>query len=509
MAVTWEGAVLEQSLSTSAGQDQHGDLSSPSETPGKELLDFSEEVLLVILEWLDPFSLLKAGSTCLTLYRLSSCDSMWRHHFEVWFGTPFPTASCSMRAKEAFRLLYMWKTIYLNVECNPPLQQKLMEELPHPPARYWMLWLVLEDSVPLPALRLTWEHMENLWGIPQEELEKEKRGAVDEDNVLWFEWKELHHLAVLHHGSVTMVFQHVLNKHFTSDHSELELFFQEYRKNRFQWQFTYWLFYQPEPLDKQLRSIYLQWRPHCKRKVSYWGEPGCDVAYLASLHPITNDYWLGKLANGDENIGIQTLDSFFSMCKSLMAWILGRDWGRMKRRKVYEDTLEGVYRQLRYDMHHIPIDHDWFWQVAKVQMNRVCVLLDTATNYVNWRLIKVLPYYRLYLLSGNNVYLDLIQGFLGRKRQVHNWMHLEENAWVMPLLSDELRSLLEFDTKITEDGLHGDSAVAQLSRVLWLYLHSGEQVYLDSLKTMVLSWANANLGYFSSEATSPLSHLIW
>lgn len=32
--------------------------------------------------------------------------------------------------------------------------------------------------------------------------------------------------------------------------------------------------------------------------------------------------------------GIQTVENYFSMCKSLVAWILGRDWGRLKRKKV-------------------------------------------------------------------------------------------------------------------------------------------------------------------------------
>ena len=32
--------------------------------------------------------------------------------------------------------------------------------------------------------------------------------------------------------------------------------------------------------------------------------------------------------------GIQLIENYFSMCKSLVAWILGRDWGRLKRRKV-------------------------------------------------------------------------------------------------------------------------------------------------------------------------------
>lgn len=87
----------------------------------------------------------------------------------------------------------------------------------------------------------------------------------------------------------------------------------QYTQCRFQWLFTYWLFRQPAPLNRQLRSIYLQWRKHSKKKVSTWGETVCDVRYLASLHPITSDYWRGKLARGDENIG----EFGFKTCSSV------------------------------------------------------------------------------------------------------------------------------------------------------------------------------------------------
>ncbi len=88
-----------------------------------------------------------------------------------------------------------------------------------------------------------------------------------------------------------------------SEHKQLESMYRQYVQCRFQWLFTYWLFRQPAPYDKQLRSIFLQWKKHRKRKVTTWGETLCDVRYLASLHPITKDYWRGRLARGDESIG--------------------------------------------------------------------------------------------------------------------------------------------------------------------------------------------------------------
>lgn len=45
------------------------------------------------------------------------------------------------------------------------------------------------------------------------------------------------------------------------------------------------------------------------------------------------------------------------------------------------------------------IEHERFWQVAKVQMTRVCTLEETAANYVNWKMIETLPYYKLVLIE--------------------------------------------------------------------------------------------------------------
>lgn len=61
--------------------------------------------------------------------------------------------------------------------------------------------------------------------------------------------------------------------------------------------------------------------------------------------------------------------------------------------QVYEDTLEGVYLLLR-EMQETLVEHERFWQVAKVQMTRVCTLEETAVNYVNWKMIATLPYYK-------------------------------------------------------------------------------------------------------------------
>ena len=57
---------------------------------------------------------------------------------------------------------------------------------------------------------------------------------------------------------------------------------------------------------------------------------------------------------------------------------------------------------------------------------------------------------RLYMVSGNSVYLNHVQGFLQRKRLVHDWIHLEENVWVQQLLPEPLNSLLEYHHKIPQ-----------------------------------------------------------
>ncbi|KAG9283054.1 hypothetical protein AMEX_G1782 [Astyanax mexicanus] len=499
-------AVAEEDLTPGEGGEGGGE--SVVEGEGSAgMLCLSDEVLLVILRFLDPMSLLRAGSTCRPLFRVCSCNSLWTRHFRDSFQVSLPnsTAGSVVPAKTAFRLVFMWRTLFRNIHCNRSLQEKLFTEFPFPPRSYWTQWLVLEERVPLPSARLSCSDVEKLWGISRD-LFKEKLQEKEEGDTLKFEWRELFSFALSHHGSVAMVFQHVLAQHQSSDHSELESMYHQYTQCRFQWLFTYWLFRQPSPLNRQLRSIFLQWRKHSKKKVATWGETLCDVRYLASLHPITSDYWRGRLAQGDENVGIHTVGNYFSMCKSLVAWILGRDWGKLKRRKVYEDTLDGVYMLLKREMRESLVEHERFWQVAKVQMSRVCTLEETATNYVNWKMIETLPYYKLYLVSGNGVYLEHVKGFLRRKRMVHNWIFLEENAWLRELLPDELYTLLEFDTKIAQESLHGNSGSAKLSRLIWLYLHSGQQLYLEAVKELVLQCAQTHFNYLTASA---LSQRLW
>ncbi|KAJ8009038.1 hypothetical protein DPEC_G00084690 [Dallia pectoralis] len=470
------------------------------------LLDLSDEVFLLILSRLDPASLLRLGSTCRTLFRVGSCNSLWTKHFQTSFGVQFATASCSFSAKSAFRLIFMWRTLFRNLHCNRSLQEKLFAQIPLPPHKYWIQWLVLEETVPLPSVRLPCTDIEHLWGIEKTVLDCELLDKVDDEDggMLTFEWKELNALALEHHGSIAKVFHHVLNRQQSNDHCELEAMFSQYTQYRFQWLFTYWLFRQPAPFDRQLRAIFLQWQKPSKQKLGCWGAASCDVQYLASLHPITTDFWRGMLARGDETVGIQILENYFSMCKSLLAWILGRDWGGLKRQKVYKDTLDGVYLLLRREMWDTLVCHERFWQVAKVQMARVCTLEETAANYVNWKMIETLPYYKLYMVSGNAVYLDHVQAFLRRKRVVHDWISMNENSWVRQLLPADLFPLLEFDTKISQGSLHGDSMPAQLSRLIWLYSHSGQQLYLEAVKGLVLQCAQASLGHFCSLSPGPV-----
>ena len=54
------------------------------------------------------------------------------------------------------------------------------------------------------------------------------------------------------------------------------------------------------------------------------------------------------------------------------------------------------------------------------------------------------------MVSGNVVYLGHLQNFLQRKRLVHSWINLEDNAWVRNLLPEDLFTVLEYHSKISQ-----------------------------------------------------------
>lgn len=132
--------------------------------------------------------------------------------------------------------------------------------------------------------------------------------------------------------------------------------------------------------------------------------------YFANLYAwYKHSLWLGYwYFNANRTaLCVQLFFVFFALvliCKfglvplcMLSGWVLFADgvchW------QVYEDTLEGVYLLLRREMQEMLIEHKHFWQVAKVQMTRVCMLEETAANYVNWKMIESLPYYKSVLLE--------------------------------------------------------------------------------------------------------------
>ena len=55
------------------------------------------------------------------------------------------------------------------------------------------------------------------------------------------------------------------------------------------------------------------------------------------------------------------------------------------------------------------------------------------------------------------------------------------------------------------DSLHGDGNLAQLSRLVWLYLNSGQLLYLEAIKGLVLQYAQGCLSYL--DELCPLERL--
>lgn len=84
---SWEDELQGRFSLLSAGpveaRDQAGQWEYRRGDSDTGVLDLSDEVLVLILRRLDPTSLLRVGSTCRALFRVSSCNSLWTRHFQV------------------------------------------------------------------------------------------------------------------------------------------------------------------------------------------------------------------------------------------------------------------------------------------------------------------------------------------------------------------------------------------------------------------------------------------
>lgn len=86
-------------------------------------------------------------------------------------------ARCPVTAKTAFRLVFMWRSLFRNIHCNRAFQEKLFVEIPLAPHKYWVQWLVLEEIVPLPSVRLPCSDVEKLWGITTDLFQDQLQGG--------------------------------------------------------------------------------------------------------------------------------------------------------------------------------------------------------------------------------------------------------------------------------------------------------------------------------------------
>lgn len=57
------------------------------------------------------------------------------------------------------------------------------------------------------------------------------------------------------------------------------------------------------------------------------------------------------------------------------------------------------------------------------------------------------------------------------------------------------------------ESLHGDTVGAHLSRLIWLYLHSGQQFYMDAMKGFVYECAYASYTSQIYESASIAAHV--
>lgn len=410
-------------LSTNTRIFQPEEMESRIILPPSLLTHLSEEVLVLILEYLDFRSLVMMGKTCRLFHRLCLSDLIWRHRCRVDFGL-------ATRWSE-YTFIYLYEMFYkaevLKNDHNffRPVSQLKTSVI---------VWYLLNPVPPSQSVsHLTASQAKSIWGLTDEELEsnyhESDRGRdIHEDFPSnYYEWTSLYKLFVRKHGGIRQMQTYVLkrclrNRQALEEHFQLSLHSSRQQK---WYQFL-------EDRDAGNRKALKALTEHMPR-----------VTHSYMLHQITAMYIDGHLKGG-----FQTVKAYADFCGYFKNWLDAKSiklWVPRQGELVAEDyraCLEYVNGELSRHAEEIELTVNDFMSKAKPYIERLHEVWvwqnRKGTAYRKEHrpnsVVRRHKCYREFLEKGNLEDFTRLKMFFERKEIVVAWF--KDNSWLHTLLGD-------------------------------------------------------------------------
>ncbi|XP_031562606.1 uncharacterized protein LOC116298338 [Actinia tenebrosa] len=404
---------------------QPDEMASSIIQPPSLLTHLSEEVLVLILEYLDFRSLITLSKTCRLFHRLCLSDLIWRHRCKVDFGLYVKWVEYSY--------LYLYEMFYkaeiLKNDHNffRPVSQLKTSVI---------VWYLLSSEPPSHSVsHLTPSQAKSIWGLTDKCLETHyEESQQDHDDhqeadypSSYYEWRTLYKIFVKKHGGIIPMQNYVLkrclrNRQALEEHYQLSLHSSRQQK---------WYQYLEDREmgnHKALKALTEHMRP---------------TTHNYMLHQITTKYIDGRLKGG-----FKTVKAYAEFCGYFKNWLDAKSiklWPPRQGEMVAQDyrhCLKYVNRELAPIAEEVELTLTHFLSKAKPYIERLHEVWlwqnrkDTAyrKEHRPSAVVREHRYCKEFLEKGNLEYFSKLKLYFERKEIVVAWF--KENGWMHPLLGD-------------------------------------------------------------------------
>ncbi|XP_032233478.1 uncharacterized protein LOC5508792 [Nematostella vectensis] len=393
--------------------------------PPSLLTHLSEEVLVVILEYLDFKTLITLSKTCRLFHRLCLSDLIWRHRCKADFDlvTRWPEYSYIY----LYEMFYKAEVLKNDHNFFRPVSQLKTSVI---------VWYLLNSEPPSHSVsHLTPSQAKSIWGLTDECLEShyEETQQDRDDNQeadypsSYYEWSSLYKIFVKKHGGIVPMQNYVLkrclrNRQALEEHYQLSLHSSRQQK---------WYQYLEDREmgnHKALKALTEHMRP---------------TTHNYMLHQITTKYIDGRLKGG-----FRTVKAYAEFCGYFKNWLDAKSvklWPPRQGEMVAQDyrhCLKYVNRELTPLSEEVELTVNDFLSKAKPYIERLHeVWLWQNRRETAYRkehrpsaVVREHRYCKDFLENGNLESFTKLKLYFERKEIVVAWF--KENGWMHPLLGD-------------------------------------------------------------------------